>query len=69
MPDEQLDFRVLKIAGAFSEGNTRRTWAINEVTQASSKKMAALLAAKVMKHLLPDVQNDFVRALYNRVKS
>lgn len=69
MDKEQMEFKALKIAGAFVEGNTRRTWAVNEVTQAPSKKVATWLAAKVMGLLTPDQREEFLRALYNRMVS
>lgn len=62
-----LEVQAQEIAESFINGNM--SWVINQVTQAKSKKVVAVLAAKVVLILPEDQRTLFVRALHNRAVS
>lgn len=71
MATRSIEVQAQEIAESWINGNN--TWVLNQVTQAKSKKLAALLAVKVLKILQgfnpPSSGDDFIRALHNRMVS
>lgn len=67
MATRSLEVQAQEIAESFINGNM--SWVINQVTQAKSKKVVAVLAAKVVLILPEDERALFVRALHNRAVS
>ncbi|MEE9612348.1 MAG: hypothetical protein V3W19_13925 [Desulfatiglandales bacterium] len=67
MATRSIDEQAQEIAESFINGNI--SWAVNQVIQAKNKKIAAVLAVKVVLMLGDDGRASFVRALHNRMVS